>query len=93
LAQKNPLLQGHQVSMVDGDISSKVQFAEEIALAKENRPSRGKRIRIAIKKAGTRQASWTKSVDNRGCGENTLALAEIYIHSYLPSSNAIKSER
>lgn len=69
------------MSVVDGDISSKVQFAEEVAIAKENKPSRAKRIRIAIEEAGTRQAGWTKSVDNRGCGENTLALAEIYIYT------------
>jgi len=43
LAQKNPLLQGHQVSVLDGDIPSKVQLSEEVATARRKMPMRPRR--------------------------------------------------
>jgi hypothetical protein len=43
LAQKNPLLQGHQVSVPDGDIPSKVQFSEEVATARRKMPMKARR--------------------------------------------------
>jgi hypothetical protein len=43
LAQKNPFLQGHQVSVLDGDIPSKVQFSEEVATARRKMPMRARR--------------------------------------------------
>jgi hypothetical protein len=43
LAQKNPLPQGHQVSVLDGDIPSKVQFSEEVATARRKMPMRARR--------------------------------------------------
>jgi hypothetical protein len=43
LAQKNPLLQGHQVSVLDGDIESKVQLSKEVATARRKMPMRVRR--------------------------------------------------
>jgi hypothetical protein len=54
LAQKNPSLQGHQVRFLEGDISSKVQLSEEVAIARRKRPSRARRIGISI------EGSWRK---------------------------------
>jgi hypothetical protein len=61
LAQKNPLLQGHQVSVLDGDIPSKVQFSEAVATARRKMPIRERRngssIEVGLEKTAEPSAN------------------------------------